>query len=285
MNSIDQYIALSNEFGSLFADLLLEGRKECPELVSVASDIFDYYVQRSNSLICLVENGAYWDAHILIRPILESAIKLCFICYSEEQQQSIRLEEYFHHLPNINKLQQSEHAKKVLNVSPKNDRHAIKMKAVVLSFYEEEILRRKYTKKYRKQIKQKWSFSEMIKSIDGSAKESNLNNTFLALSQSYGISSHLIHADETGIGLIKDRNRREIDEKKLMDKEHAYWLLSIIVMVSMMCTVGLSKSLKIREHEAMELWDKFKDVDSERESISSELLEKWKGFYEDIEMP
>ena len=77
----------------------------------------------------------------------------------------------------------------------------------------------------RQELEQKWSFSEMIKSISNSFKGQPME-MLLALTHSYRMSSHVMHGDELGISIIKERECRIQEEQENANRGHFLRLVS-----------------------------------------------------------
>ncbi len=282
MELLGRYAALANEFGSLITDLLIEHHESEPELVSMHWKHFDFAVHRSNAIYTLIESGCYWDAEILARPLLECTVRICFVCYSPKDIRKELIKEYFEDLYEINRLEQSEKAKKSRTIIPAEDRGKILLDGMVLPEEEEDLIRKKWTKKERRTLKQKWSFSEMIRVLDGWTKPYFDKNLFSSFVHSYGISSHLIHADESGIGVIIDRDQREEEEKKLMDQAHIHNLLDLTLVSSMLMATGLSISFNSKVKEVHSLVNEFNSMHAYTEPVVDKLVDKWKDMYKKL---
>ncbi|CAH6990004.1 conserved hypothetical protein [Vibrio chagasii] len=282
MNLLSRYVALANEFGSLMTDLIIEGMEKDPNLVSMNSKHFNFAVHRSNAIYTLLESGCYWDAEIIARPLIECTVRVCFVCYSPQELRNELIKEYFEDLYEINKLEQSEKAKKSRTAMPAEDRGKILLDGLVLSEYEEEQIRAKWPKKERRAMKQKWSFSEMVRLLDKWTKPQFEKDLFSAFIHSYGISSHLIHADESGIGVIIDREQREESERALMEQSHLHNLLDLTLVSSMLMTAGLSTALNIRTKQTFELVQKFNSIHAYKDPVVDQLVDKWKDMYKKL---
>ena len=282
MDLLDRYVALASEFGSLMTDLLIEHHENEPELVSMHWKHFDFAVHRSNAIYTLLESGCYWDAEIIARPLIECTVRMCFVCYSPSDTRKELIREYFEDLYQINRLEQSEKAKKSRTIAPAEDRGKILLDGMVLSDGEEEKIRKRWTKKERRALKQRWSFSEMIRVLDARAKPYFDQDLFSAFAHSYGISSHLIHADESGIGVILDREQREEREKQLMNQAHIHNLLDLTLVSAMLMAMGLSIALNSRVKEIHALVEKFNSIHAHKEPVVDELVDKWKDMYKQL---
>lgn len=156
------------------------------------------------------------------------------------------------------------------------------MEGLILTSDEEETLRSRWSKARRQALKQKWSFSEMVRQLDKWTKPLFKVDLFSASIHSYGISSHLIHADESGIGLTNDRKRREDEERRLMEETHAHNLMDLVLVSSMLMTAGLATALRIRVDETSKLIAEFNGIHSYKEPVVESLVEKWEHMYQKL---
>jgi len=204
-----------------------------------------FYSERCQSANLMIQNEKLWDAEILMRAAVECATRIIFVSIAEEPERSARLYEYLVELAEINDISHSEKAKKF--IEGKEGEDSIIMRGLVLNDAEENELRTKWPKNKRKVLIQKWSFTAMVGEISKFNKNGlNLHayNNFL---HGYGLSSHLIHADQTAIGLIWDRNHREQEEYIALTNAHMARLLTDSVGLLAMCWKSIAYALDTRD--------------------------------------
>jgi len=215
------------EFRQSFKSALDSIHLEICELISQQNDEFYnllrgfyYFIhERTQTLYLLVQNDCLWDADIILRPIAECTVKFAYVSSFDSIEREIKVNEYWHDLAEINKLKQSKQAKLVIELT---DIDSSFLTDQILSEEDEKKLSEKWTKKVRQKKEQPWSYNEMIKTISINYDFEEIN----ALSRNYTQSSHLIHADETAIGVIKDRNLRTFEQKEALMNLHEVRLLS-----------------------------------------------------------
>lgn len=274
-------MAFTNEFGALVIRLLVDAKKTDPDLAEICWQLYDYMATRSSGALLLLKVGDYWGAEILIRPVIEATIKIIFICLCDAETRQQRIREFRIDLPEINRLNRSERAKKTLSAT--KGKENVVIEGLIIKGQEEEELRAKWPKKSRKLVEQKWTFSEMVREIDHAFSISHqIQGPFLAgLTHSYGISSHLIHADETALDLIIDRENREPREKELLDHSHAVRIYSDVAAMALLSALALSTTLSKRYEEFSKLFSLFINYQNEEEDEKTkELAERWRPLYE-----
>lgn len=252
----------------LCVEVLDKGAAIDAEFTNLAQALLHYYGERVQSLTILVQSGRFWDAEIVYRSALECSTRLIYVCISDKEEREIRVREFFHDLQEVEYLERTSKAVKAVN-NTHNEQTRTLIGGVVLSKEDELRLREKWPKKARKILKQKWSFSEMVKEI-ASYKCNKLDLTkYDSLLYSYNLSSHLIHADYTAIELTWDRNNnREPLELVELISAHSAKMLTDPVSILVMClksitlpfeidleTNALNKKLK----KMYELGDKFQN--------------------------
>lgn len=273
---IESYLEISNEFGSIFVDLLIDARPHEETLSRVMSDLFDFTAGRINAILTLMREGALWDAEMLMRTVLETTVKQAYICSGTSEQRAVSLDEYCNALPELNALSQSVKAKKSLKATAGSDVGTESLiEALILPDEREAEIRERWPRKTRATISSKWSFTQMLSSIE---QQSTAMPGFKALGgliTNYGISSHLLHGDESGIGIIKDRRRREEEERALMDLAHCYNLLDGIVVCTMVSAIAMKNAVGGPVELLHAAHSKWLELVDSRRKVAVELAERW----------
>lgn len=179
-----------------------------------------YFIhKRTQSLFLLIQHDCLWDADIILRPIAECTVKFAYISSFNEEERVEKIREFWEDLAEINQLKQSKQAKTAIELT--NIDSAF-LSAMILSDDEHLRLSTKWTKSIRQRKEQPWSYNEMIKTISQNYDFKEVEG----LVRSYTQSSHLIHADETAIGVIFDRENRTEEQKEALMNLHEVRLLS-----------------------------------------------------------
>ena len=240
--SIDAY----SHTRDLCAEVLNEGALIDAEFSNFAHALLYYYSERIQSLNLLTQNGRLWDAEIVYRSALECSTRLIYVCIADEDKKKVRVREFFHDLQEVEYLERTSKAETAVTNSD-NEQTRTLVGGVVLSKEEEVKLREKWPKKARKVLKQKWSFSEMVREITCyNSKKLDLRK-YSSLLYSYNLSSHFIHADHTAIELTWDRNNnRESLELQELIKSHTSKMLMEPVSMLVICLKAISVSLGVQ---------------------------------------
>lgn len=222
-------------------------RQHEPDYSNFAHMQLYYYSERCQSVNLLTQEGKLWDGEILMRSAMECATRFIFVSIAEKDERDLRIMEYSVHLNEIEELQRSEKARTAADANNQNLDTVMLIEGAVLSPEREAELREKWPKPKRVAIKQKWSFSEMVRIISKFHRKEVDLRKYSAFLHSYGLSSHLIHADKTAMDLEWDRNTREPDERNAMIRAHAARLMTDQVSILFLCWRALVFALGVEE--------------------------------------
>jgi len=207
------------------------------EYYHFARNMHTFIHERIDSLSVLIFHNCLWDADIILRSVAEASIKLIFVSELAENEKLEKVSEFWNDLGEINNLKQSKQARIVIENLKNTKFNPDTFNQIALSEEQEELLASKWTKSKRQKIEQPWSFNEMIKSL---SKNDQLD-MILCLQRVFTQSSHLIHADETALGVINDRKNRN-DSLKL-EILHAKRLYSDCLSLYALSTISILKSI------------------------------------------
>lgn len=208
--------------------------------------IIEFILERFESITYLCRKGMYWDCEIILRSALETFIKYLYITIGNEDESKNKINEYWNSLAEIFSLKMSEQAKKNLELIKDNDTYTIAFLPLVLPEHEESELKKKWPKVERKKIEQKWSFSQMIATLSSIGDKKTLK-IISGLTFNYRIGSHLIHGDETGIGIITERKTRISEEKSNAERGHYLRILSDILSYSTLLSIQTTTYLNLKK--------------------------------------
>lgn len=193
-----------------------------------------YYSERCQSLNLLLQDWKLWDCDIIMRAATECATRLIFVSIAPASERTNRIDEYEISLNEIDDLQRSERVKPAVAASTDVDTSML-LGGVILSPEREAELRARWPKAIRTQLKQKWSFSEMVKELSEFHNDRIDLRLYKSLLHGYGLSSHLIHADQTAINMFWDRLEREPRIRKLQEEAHFARLATTQVTMMLLC--------------------------------------------------
>lgn len=232
--------------------------------------LIEFVLSRLETVTTLILDNRIWDAEIILRSALETFTKILFITTADKDEQAIRINEYWNSLAEINSIKQSAQAKRNLDHFEESEIHKIAYLPMVLPEEEESKLRNKWTKSERQKVEQKWSFTEMIFSISKNYRGKPFE-MIVALTHSYRMSSHVMHGDETGISIIKERESRSKDEYEIAMNGHYLRLLSDSFIYCAFIAIETMDFLNLEENKKF-FFENQKSLDD-----IQELVQKYQG--------
>lgn len=240
--------------------ILLSNKND--EFSNINKNLHAFIHKRIDSLLILIQHDCLWDADIILRPIAEASVKINFISCGNEIERNKKVTEFWTDLAEINKLKRSNQTKDLLQTTDLKNEY---LSALILSEEEENRLKSKWTKSERQKIEQPWSYNEMIKTI---AKQTQ-KNEILCLARNFTQSSHLIHADETALGVIHDRIKRDEIDKEYQMNLHEIRLFSDCLSLYIW---NLETLLKVyNEKPTVEIDSIFKNFIVENKKIKNQI--------------
>lgn len=189
------------------------------EFYQLLREYYTFIHERTQTLFLLVQNDCLWDADIILRPIAECTVKFAFVSSFDNSARNEKVKEFWEDLAEINRLKQSKQAKQIIELTDIDSKF---LSDIVLDDNEFQLLAEKWTKSIRQRTEQPWSYNEMIKTISKNYDFKEI----LGLARNFTQSSHLIHADETALGVIKDRKNRTEEQREALMNLHEVRLLS-----------------------------------------------------------
>lgn len=258
MSTIDKFARFQNECADVFIETAehLQSREE--KLVAICADQFNFIANRSNAIIELLKIGALWDAQILVRPLLESCVKICFLCFQPKANRVVACYEYEEILGIINTLKL--HDKACKSISGSDTEVHPTLKALVLSEAKLSELREKVPKEMRKEVESRWGFTRIMVELDKRFEADFKIAPFASFSHTYGLSSHLIHADEMGLGAMRARAKLKEPQLSNVEQSHHIALLDAVAGSAMVSAMALSRAAEFNLEKASMLHETYGHV-------------------------
>lgn len=197
-----------------------------PPLVRfVAAQLFiDCHLSTESSLL-LIRAGKEWDADIICRAVMEGSLKFAYMLHGSKEAIERKVDEYWSILPDFSAIRHSENARKILEASENPDAPDLQpFRDLVMKSEEIESTRQMYSRAARRELEEKWSFTGICREFV-SSKEERMQK-IVGLAHGYNMSSHLLHKDADGIGLMWDRAVREPERLAAVTVSHAARIVS-----------------------------------------------------------
>lgn len=257
ISMIDKFARFQNQCADSFVETAVLHQPFDPRLVAICADQFNFIAARGKSVIELIKLDAIWDAQIIARPLIESCLKICFLCLSPKEARAELCVEYEDKLGVINELKLHDKATKTRRAV--GDGHPM-LDGLILSEERLQELQNKFPKEIRRDIESRWGFTRMVVALDKEFQDKFGISPFGSLFHTYGLSSHLIHADEMGLGTIRARKRLGEPQLSIVVNSHQMALLSAVAGAAMLSAISLAWAAEINIDGAMQLTEGFQHL-------------------------
>lgn len=221
MNQIQDAMIIAT---SLFRDRIKEIFSNHEERDSLVDDtlkkLFRYFSERSQTIAHLTSFEYAWDAEMILRSAFEASAKIWLICLSSQEKRESLVEDFWNLNTEIHNRKTARKANISINLFAAVDSRD---NIDILSHLEDQTIfpHDNVNKKERKAAEQKWSFSEIITHLESSYPPEFPCKYISSLLHGYGMASHLIHADESALDLMLDRELREEEELLILKCAHS----------------------------------------------------------------
>ncbi len=227
----------------------------------------------SESIFLLILNCKIWDADILLRSVLEGTFKYVYLLMGSPEEQKRKANEYWNIMPDMARLARHHRATNILKAVDAEDMLMWRpIHELTIDNIEAESLSKKYTRKEKQKLGQKWSFSGISRFF--AQHENKKFKNMGILGYDYGIKSHLIHQDGDGVGIIWDRFRRSAERQDSMAVAHAGRIISDICIFGLFRAGELLTACKQNASTTLEIYNRYVDL---FEGIS-EARKDWHGI-------
>lgn len=224
----------------------------------------------SESVLILIGNVKLWDADILMRSVAEGTMKFSYLAFGSREEVEQKVHEYDDVMPASTQLKRHDRLSQFLSVvnNPNADEWR-PYRDLLLNQQDERNIRDQHPKVMRKEVERKWSFHGLLQSLSDS--NIRLFKDFIHLFYNYGMSSHVLHQDSDGIGMIWERNNRSEVRRNAVEIAHGCRILSDLMAMSTVKHAMASHLSGQSEKEAMLLYRKHGAV----HQVIKEHLQRW----------
>lgn len=156
----------------------------------------------SESVLILLQNGAIFEADILLRCIMEGTVKYCYLMNGDEKERIEKYCEYKNIMSDIDRLNDHRKAQDAIRILKRFSTNNTKpFEAMILSEEKADEIN-KYSRKYKNELKKKWSYQSLLNTLANTRVEYEAQ---LGSLSTYALTSHYCHLDY--IGLSDNLNR------------------------------------------------------------------------------
>lgn len=257
------------EYFDLCKPYLLGEPKIDPKLQFVLSQLGISCQLTSESVFILIGNVKLWDSDILIRAVIEGTFKYLFLCIGNENEQKVKLQEYWEDIPEINRIKRHLRVQEFLSKSDAFEGNSQAdewkpLRDMLLDSTELNELQNRYPRKIRQQIEQRWAFNEIAQFLAKPENDPGGYAAMKSMNYSYGMASHMVHQDADAIGIIWERKQREPERLAAVELAHGARGLSDLL------TMAKARSVAIFRLHGKDL-ESIKELSTSHDNFLSEM--------------
>lgn len=195
----------------------------------------------SESVLLLVREQKERDADVIARAVMEGSLKLTYMLEGSAKEAKAKAHDYWHVLPLFHAMKHSERAKQLLEALPNPAAPEWQpFRDLIVEDAGIAEIRARFSRQDRQALEERWSFSGLCRAFAKSEKSERRKLAHLA--HGYGMSSHLLHKDADGIGMVWDRYRREPHRQDAAKLGHSARLISDICAFSQLRLFSLLRA-------------------------------------------
>lgn len=186
---------------------------------SVLWNLTKYQADRSQAVSHLVSMNMPWDAEIILRSFYEANVKIWYLCSVPEENREHTLIDFISAYQDV--YSRKRH-RKAINASQTSLKMGKGFDSMVFDFLADpkSFPWHDGNKKERKAVEQRWSFSELVKTLHSMDAGKLDFKDIKALEITYANQSHLIHSDSIALNFMIDRATRKHEELEALHAAH-----------------------------------------------------------------
>ena len=263
-----------NEVAKIFAEI-----EQLDRSLSTLNQLFYFIDARSEALFFLISNGHLWDAEIVLRSFYEANAKVLYVCYRNQESRKVIIDEFWGDFAEMHNQKKMSRSTKALEMTT---RFGSEADSRVFAFLgRDDIFKMSpKNKAYRRDLEGKWSFSEIIKYLETDAKELAPLKGVAALSHMYGMQSHLCHADDVALDLMRDHATRQPEERRLKELSHICRMFSDVSSFWLFSLEALQFCVGQPFDRKSEVWDLWHELSVKSKPIKEAFEKSQNAFYD-----
>lgn len=226
LNAIGPHIAKADQLAKeVYFALAPLYREEFGRWQDVTVPLFSSLHSTSESIFILLLEGAIFEADVLLRTLMEGTVKYCYLLKGTEKEREEKYTEYTVKLGEIDRLIDHQRAIEAIETLEQySTNNILPFRCQVLPPDEVCELQRKYPAKIRNEIKQRWSYQNLLRAL---AANNDMYRAQLGSLSTYALTSHLCHYDWTGVSMRLNQVKHSIRPDQVhIDIGHARRILS-----------------------------------------------------------
>ena len=251
------------------------------DIHSTLSMLFRYYLDRGQAVLTLLATRLDFDAEILLRTCYECGLKTLYVALSPPTEREQLVWEFWVPLGEAADRKAARKAGLAESAVPNNTDDA---RDVFQLLRDPRMIRDrlKLSKKARRRLEQKWSFSELVELLSERALAGEKLAEARSLLHGYGMASHLAHADSRAMDFMIDRALRSPEELPLLQDGHAARIASDLIMIGSFCIHAMSAALDKRDVTLRDLRRQAETVLAMATEIEGAFQASQRSFYDSM---
>lgn len=200
-----------------------------------------YQSERSQTVSYLVSSNLVWDAEMILRSFYEANVKIWYLCSLQGPERDTAVEEFWGAFLDVHAHKRRVKAGLVKPVAQNLGRE---FEAKIFNALEDDEIFKFHdgNKKDRRDIEQRWSFSNLIKKLELTPKNILDFTSIRGLEHPFGLQSHLLHADVSALELMHDRKTRQTEELEALIGCHICRIFSDQISIWAMTSIAIWSS-------------------------------------------
>lgn len=245
------------DLASPYIDNAYEGLDPLVRFVS-AQLFIDCHLS-SESVLLLVRDGKEWDSDLVGRSVMEGTLKFAYMLQGSSYSVREKVDEYWNVLPQYASIRHSERAKRLLkDVGDPSDGKWRPFHDLILTDDEVTLARGHSNRKERNQLEERWSFNGICKELAESGDP--WLSHFIHFAHGYGMSSHLVHKDADGVGMVWERYKRDSARQTAAKLGHLARVVSDICAFAQLRLIVLLRACGEDTEKVNEIEGRYQDA-------------------------
>lgn len=211
----------------------------------------------SESILLLINDQKEWDADLVARSVMEGSLKFTYMLHGTTAEVEKKVDEYWNILPQFSTIKHSERARRFLEEVPDPDNpNWNPFRDLIIDEAEISQIRSKYSRQERQALEERWSFTGICRTFANS-KDRGLAH-FAHLAHGYGMSSHLLHKDADGVGMVWDRYKRDPERQTAVKLGHTARIVSDVCTFAQLRLFSLLRACQQPTESLKEIEERYK---------------------------
>lgn len=238
----------------------------------ITVQLFSSLHSTSESILILLLNRSICDADVLLRTVMEGTIKYCYLMVGTSEERHEKYTEYKQKLTDIDMIGDHQKALEAIAVLKEfSSNSTIPFELMLLSDDKLDQLKSLYPAKLRNEIKQRWSYQSLLRSL---AKTNSEYEAQLGTLSTYSQTSHLCHYDWTGLSVRQSQiMHSETESGELSDIAHALRIMDNVLSMYLFRVAEYMRGNNCRTVNIAELSIKALSFSAELSKKENEIIE------------